>query len=290
MTTAAVVLNIARSHLGYSEGPRDNETPFGAWAGCNLQPWCCAFTSWCLDQAALPVGKVAYCPAAVQYWKEQARLFSRPQEGDCFFLYFPSKRRYAHTGFVEKVDGDRIVTIEGNSNSAGSRTGGQVVRLRRRWAGTRTVFGRPAYTDDATSVAPTDKESPSFNPAVVTQPIIADLVPEVGGIVLIAHNGDTYAFAGASYPGPMPGHPPAYGPLRLEPLVDARTAPEGGAQLLAISGAVYAFGGAPYHGGPNGQEYFKGRMAAHFGLHPSGDPSLYSVIATSGETYSVPFT
>lgn len=70
------------------------------------------------------------------------------------FLWFPSKGRYAHTGFVKQVDGDWIVTVEGNSNAAGSRTGGSVVSLRRRWAGTKTVFGRPLYAAAPAAPAP----------------------------------------------------------------------------------------------------------------------------------------
>lgn len=154
MATADEALGLARSKLHYEEGPRDNETPFGAWAGTNFQAWCQAFASWVLDQVGLGIGKVAYVPTAVGLFKATDRLFATPQRGDLFFLWFPSKSRYAHVGFVDRVDGDWIVTLEGNSNSGGSRTGGMVVSNRRKWRGTRTVFGRPAYSDAGAAAAP----------------------------------------------------------------------------------------------------------------------------------------
>lgn len=144
MSNTDQMLDAARSHLGYVEGPRNNQTPFGAWAGTNFQPWCMAYVSFILNQAGAGIGKIAFCPTGVAHYRNKGHLFTSPQRGDVFFLFFPSKNRYAHTGFVEKVDGDWIITCEGNSNAAGSRTGGSVCSNRRKWAGTRTVFGRPA--------------------------------------------------------------------------------------------------------------------------------------------------
>lgn len=144
MSNTDQMMDAARSHLGYVEGPRSNQTPFGAWAGTNFQPWCMAYVSFILNQAGAGIGRIAFCPTGVTHFRNKGQLFASPQRGDVFFLFFPSKNRYAHTGFVDKVDGDWIITCEGNSNAAGSRTGGSVCSNRRRWAGTRTVFGRPA--------------------------------------------------------------------------------------------------------------------------------------------------
>lgn len=146
MPSAASLLGLAKRHLGYTEGPKDNQTPFGAWTGTDFQPWCHAFLSKILDEEGVGCGRIAYCPAGVAWFRERSQLFNTPQPGDAFYLFFPKKGRYAHTGFVETVDGGWIVTCEGNSNRAGSRTGGSVVSLRRQWEGTRTVFGRPTFT------------------------------------------------------------------------------------------------------------------------------------------------
>lgn len=151
MPTVNYTLNRASKYLDpkYTEGPRSNETPFGEWADHPLQSWCMSFVSYILDQVGQPIGKIAFCPTGVLYFRNQAQLKAGPPKpGDVFFLYFPSLGRYAHTGFVRDVQGDWIITVEGNSDTAGSRTGGSVVSLRRKWSGTRTVFGRPAYSTD----------------------------------------------------------------------------------------------------------------------------------------------
>ncbi len=52
-----LVVDIAKSQIGYKEGPNNN-TMYGKWFGLNNQPWCAIFVSWCFDQAGL-VSKVA---------------------------------------------------------------------------------------------------------------------------------------------------------------------------------------------------------------------------------------
>ena len=137
---------------------------------------------------------------------------------------------------------------------------------------------------------------PTFNPPLVLRPVIAAYTPPEGGVVLVADNGDTYAFAGANYPGPLPGHAPQGDPGVLEPVVDELRCPSGGVWLLADSGAIYAFAGAPYLGGANGKDYFGGRRAAR--LLASEDPGVpadwripdaYVIQATSGELYGPRF-
>src|SRR5688500_14475324 len=246
MATVAETLARAASHLGYAEGPKSNETPFGAWAGTQFQPWCHAFVSRILHEVGESIGRIAYCPAGVAHFRNAEQLSGTPRPGDVFYLWFPSKGRYAHTGFVKAVDGDWIVTVEGNSNKAGSRTGGSVVSLRRKWAGTRTVFGRPGYDTKAVPFA--------VGP-VTLRPIVAELFPDEGGVVLVGDNGDTYAFFGAPS---MPAQPGVrqHDPVPLAPIVDHKPAPGAtGGWLLGLDGGVYAFG-APSLGEPCGKSYW----------------------------------
>ncbi|MES3016614.1 MAG: hypothetical protein V4721_02495 [Bacteroidota bacterium] len=56
---------------------------------------------------------------------------STPTTGDIFGLYFPEKRRIAHTGFIDQWDGTWLITVEGNTNISGSREGDGVYRKRR---------------------------------------------------------------------------------------------------------------------------------------------------------------
>ena len=48
-----------------------------------------------------------------------------------FGLYFPEKGRIAHVGFVDALAGKYIITVEGNTNEAGSREGDGVYCKRR---------------------------------------------------------------------------------------------------------------------------------------------------------------
>ena len=45
------IIEIAKKELGTIEGPKDNETKYGAWIKVNFQPWCQSFVSWCAMSA-----------------------------------------------------------------------------------------------------------------------------------------------------------------------------------------------------------------------------------------------
>lgn len=124
-----------------------------------------------------------------------------------------------------------------------------------------------------------------YHPPLVLRPYVAHYVPPEGGVVLVADNGDTYAFAGAGYPGPQPGRR-EHDPVQLEPIVDAqRFGP--GVRLLAQSGAVYDYGIPPAGGGTNGKPYWGDRKAARLVIEP--DNIHYQIVATSGEGYGPVF-
>lgn len=209
MATAGQALDKARSYLGLIEGPRDNETIFGAWTGANYQPWCHSFVSYVLDQVGAGIGKLTYCPAGVAYFRNKGKLFTTPEAGDLFFLYFPTMGRYAHVGFVERVDGDYVVTVEGNSNSSGSRTGGMVCRNRRLWRGTKMVFGRPAYSAKAVAApAPppaAERTAPDIDPPHNLPPIVDSLLAPNGGVWLLGIDGSIFGYGDAPYLGAANG-------------------------------------------------------------------------------------
>ncbi|RXF67710.1 hypothetical protein [Arcticibacter tournemirensis] len=54
-----------------------------------------------------------------------------PSSGDVFGIYFPEKGRIAHVGFVDEWGDKYAITVEGNTNEAGSREGDGVYRKRR---------------------------------------------------------------------------------------------------------------------------------------------------------------
>lgn len=90
----------------------------------NGYAWCDVFVDWCIYMASGkdaayaqkvecqsgPLG--AGCPYSYGYYKSAGRLFGKPQAGDQVFFAGCN-----HTGLVERVDGQYIYTIEGNSNN-----------------------------------------------------------------------------------------------------------------------------------------------------------------------------
>lgn len=108
--------------------------------------WCCAFTYYCFDEAAAQAGidnpmlRTAGCLA---HWNNTERhggrrLLARDavanpgliQPGMVFIMDFGGGM--GHTGFVERVEGGYLHTIEGNTDASQTREGGGVYRLTRK--------------------------------------------------------------------------------------------------------------------------------------------------------------
>jgi hypothetical protein len=124
---AGAVIEAARKEIGVCEtgenaGKRVDE--YCAYVGLQKVAWCAAFSSWCFGQAGFVRPRTAWCPALFP----EGRLRKDPLRGMIMGIYFPSKGRIAHCGIVEKVRGDFVYVIEGNTNVAGSRDGDRVMR------------------------------------------------------------------------------------------------------------------------------------------------------------------
>lgn len=108
--------------------------------------WCAAFISWTFERAAselkvaiktpksawspswFPPGKVIYTKSVVT-----VPLKVLPQRADVFGIYFPKLNRIGHVGFIDEwpPHDNYAITVEGNTNNAGSREGDGVYRKRR---------------------------------------------------------------------------------------------------------------------------------------------------------------
>lgn len=88
--------------------------------------WCAAFVNWAHQQCGYsgPRAAAAWSPA----WFPTSKLVTHPQQGDVFGIYFASKKRIAHVGFIDRWEGNKAYTVEGNTNEAGSREGDGVYR------------------------------------------------------------------------------------------------------------------------------------------------------------------
>jgi hypothetical protein len=160
-------IETARAEIGTIEGPKDNETKYGAFTKANFQPWCGSFVNWCANQVGLKIPNCVYTPAGASafikkdQWEKAEE--ATPIPGDIVFFDFPGDGidRISHVGIVVKDNGDGTVTcIEGNTapdKKGDQRNGGEVCRkvraykkkngskLRRSQVVSIVGFGKPVF-------------------------------------------------------------------------------------------------------------------------------------------------
>lgn len=124
-------------------------------AGCELGgSWCCAFVYWCMDHAAKELGRknpMVRTGVCLDHWQlaptkgvnrfTTARALADQdlvQPGLIFIMDHGGGR--GHTGFVERVEGGILTTLEGNTDASKTREGGGVYRLTRRIADVNKGF------------------------------------------------------------------------------------------------------------------------------------------------------
>ncbi len=128
---------IYRGEVGVREatGRNDGERVEAYLSAVGLpkgHPWCAAFVAWAFREGDVPAPRSAWSPAwfpgdRVVYARGQTPGYDwRP--GDVFGIYFPSKGRIAHVGFIDGARGAFYETVEGNTNARGSREGDGVYR------------------------------------------------------------------------------------------------------------------------------------------------------------------
>ena len=124
------LLDACRHELGYRERP-GNRTKYAAEAGhADGQPWCATYLVAMARKVDLHLpSESAYTPAMAQGFRDDGRWFAEPRVGALVFFRWPELGRIAHVGIIEALRSDgRLITLEGNTDSAGRRTGGQVMR------------------------------------------------------------------------------------------------------------------------------------------------------------------
>ncbi|GAB1326963.1 CHAP domain-containing protein [Streptomyces sennicomposti] len=161
-STASEMLKRAAADVGYKEG-RDNDTKHGRWYGLNYNPWCdMAVSMWAdLSGNADIVGKFAYCPSHVNFFKAKGQWLGKNvavKPGDIVFYSWDGGPLADHVGVVEKASaaGEDIHTIEGNTSSgnAGSQGNGDGCYRRTRPRTYVLGFGRPAYKAETVVTKP----------------------------------------------------------------------------------------------------------------------------------------
>ena len=154
-------LEVAKSQIGYIEGPKDNETKYGKWSGANFQPWCGSYVNWCADQAGVKIPKTVYTPAGAAAFKKAGQWIDAqladPEPGDIAYFNFPGVTGICHVGIVAKDNEDgTVICYEGNTTGDGKkgsqRNGGEAaIKLRAYKKNKKGVlisivgFGRPKF-------------------------------------------------------------------------------------------------------------------------------------------------
>ena len=166
MSQRADFIATASKEIGTVEGPKDNETKYGAFTKANYLPWCGSFVMWCANQVGLKIPNVVSTVAGVAKfqgigaWSNAAT--AKPKPGDIvFFDFAPGGAAVEHVGIVLKdnLDGT-VTTIEGNTSpehktSGSQANGGEVAeRIRaykkdnkRKLTAFIVGFGSPKFKD-----------------------------------------------------------------------------------------------------------------------------------------------
>lgn len=161
------VLRVARSYIGYEEGPNNwnvfaqrlDECDYFAPQKKQNVAWCGTFVDDCFLEAAIPEDRddeakkydaqfflfqpsynnySASASCFASYFKNAGEWYtSDPRAGD--IIFFQNDNGIYHVGIVESVDGDTINTIEGNTSDKVLR------RSYDRDAGKIAGYGRPRY-------------------------------------------------------------------------------------------------------------------------------------------------
>jgi hypothetical protein len=139
MTLTQKTLEIATAQIGVEEIPRNSNS--GPEVEIYLRSvglskgyaWCMAFVYWCTQKAALQINvknPLKKTGGVLDQYNSRPLLVKKiPQPGDVFIIDL--KNGLGHAGFVEKVAGSMIYTIEGNTNDTGGREGYKVARRKR---------------------------------------------------------------------------------------------------------------------------------------------------------------
>lgn len=126
-------LEIAKTQIGKEEVPRgsnwgDDVQKYLNSVGINFPAsWCMAFVFWCLKQAGMTT-ELPKTGGVLAMWNTCNPMFhsKTPKVGS--IIIFDHGKGLGHTGIVESIDGDKLHTIEGNTNNNGSREGFAVER------------------------------------------------------------------------------------------------------------------------------------------------------------------
>lgn len=178
--TAAALIEVAQKEVGTIEGPKDNETKYGAFTKANFLAWCGSYVMWCANQAGVKVPNTVSTVAGAAAFKKMGTWFEAdcgqsPQPGDILYFDFPGDGvdRISHVGICKGIDSDGVVTtLEGNTSSkkkGSQRNGGEVCEQVRAYKANKKKvmvsivgWGRPNYKGNEVTATVPKAKAPAF--------------------------------------------------------------------------------------------------------------------------------
>lgn len=114
----ARIVEIAKSQIGNIGGEK-----YWIWYGFESRvEWCAIFVSWCAQQSGdlnISVPKFAGVDSGMAWYNEKNSWRNKgyvPSPGDVVFFDWDLDNDPDHVGIVEKIENNKLYTIEGNSN------------------------------------------------------------------------------------------------------------------------------------------------------------------------------
>lgn len=174
MATASAVLNVARKWIGYSEkngkfkeilNVYNSHKPLArGYKIKTTDEWCDCFVSACAITAGAVdiIGTEVSCEKHIEIFKQKGiwneNGSEKPKVGDIILFNWdensqPNNGRADHIGFVEQVNGNTIICIEGNKNSKVDRR-----TINVGWGFIRG-FARPKYDPESGSISNPPKKT-----------------------------------------------------------------------------------------------------------------------------------
>jgi len=138
---AITQIGVKETPAGSNRGPEVEKYLAAAGLGGGY-PWCQAFVNWCYQEVGYDLkhsneASVGFFEA---YARDRGMIAYPPARGDLVCYRFDADNWPDHVGFVERVDGSTIETVEGNTAVRNDANGGMVMRRTRSTA--RCTFVR----------------------------------------------------------------------------------------------------------------------------------------------------
>lgn len=188
------VTKVAKGEVGYLEKKSNkdldsktanagsaNYTKYGKWIGANGTYWCCSFISWLFYKAfGHDLGKKilcgeysAACEVIRQNFIKAGRYDQNAEPGSIIFFSGTRHSGANHIGYVYKVSGNTVYTIEGNTSGGSSvvDNGGGVAKKSYSTSYSRILgYGKPRYNLDTSTKTETTKSKKTYSGTFPTLP------------------------------------------------------------------------------------------------------------------------